>query len=221
MSPYRNVREMSPPKRRKDKFIWPEYRNRSKGLNLAFGNVDDDCLTLGSLLHTYKYFLSMKFIIAVKEFRIGFEVFTAVTMKTAVFWDVAPCRSCVNRLSSSAATCLHWFLARGFFYPEDGGDTFLRNVDSQILQFQVTLTTNYRVLTYSVNISYVVGRTIEAFLFQYIVSILWLLVILWCGYVKCTILRKADGLRLNICACCLLEMSFNISPTVLLVLENM
>jgi hypothetical protein len=26
-----------------------------------------------------------------------FEAFTAVTMKNAVFWDVAPCRSCVNR----------------------------------------------------------------------------------------------------------------------------
>jgi hypothetical protein len=24
----------------------------------------------------------------------------------------------------SAATCPHWFFARGFFYPEDGGDTF-------------------------------------------------------------------------------------------------
>jgi hypothetical protein len=34
------------------------------------------------------------------KFRIyvGFEVFTAVTMKNAVFWDVAPCRSCeMNR----------------------------------------------------------------------------------------------------------------------------
>jgi hypothetical protein len=28
---------------------------------------------------------------------VGFEVFTAVTMKNAVFWDVAPCRSCVKR----------------------------------------------------------------------------------------------------------------------------
>jgi hypothetical protein len=28
---------------------------------------------------------------------VGFEVFTAMTMKNAVFWDVAPCRSCVNR----------------------------------------------------------------------------------------------------------------------------
>jgi hypothetical protein len=26
-----------------------------------------------------------------------FEVFTAVTMKNAVFWDVAPYSSCVNR----------------------------------------------------------------------------------------------------------------------------
>jgi hypothetical protein len=28
---------------------------------------------------------------------VRFEVFTAVTMKNAVFWDVAPCRSCVTR----------------------------------------------------------------------------------------------------------------------------
>jgi hypothetical protein len=39
-------------------------------------------------------------------------------MKNAVFWDVAPCRSCAQ----TAATCSGWFLARGFFYPEDGGD---------------------------------------------------------------------------------------------------
>jgi hypothetical protein len=30
----------------------------------------------------------------------------------------------------SAATCSRWFFARGLFYPEDGGDTFLRNVGS-------------------------------------------------------------------------------------------
>jgi hypothetical protein len=28
---------------------------------------------------------------------VRFEVFTAVTLKKAVFWDVAPCRSGVNR----------------------------------------------------------------------------------------------------------------------------
>jgi hypothetical protein len=32
--------------------------------------------------------------------------------------------------AQSAATCSRWFLARGFFCPEDGGDTFLRNVGS-------------------------------------------------------------------------------------------
>jgi hypothetical protein len=51
-----------------------------------------------------------------KKTGVRFEVFTAVTVKNAVFWDVA------------AVTCSRWFLARGFFYPEDGGDTFLRNV---------------------------------------------------------------------------------------------
>jgi hypothetical protein len=83
---------------------------------------------------------------------IRFEVFTAVTMKTVVFWDVVPCRSCVNqrfgetyrlhlqgrkirgRVTSvskwlqtahSAAIFSRWFLIRGFFYPEDGGNTFL------------------------------------------------------------------------------------------------
>jgi hypothetical protein len=29
-------------------------------------------------------------------FSVGYEVFAAVTMKNAVFWCVAPCRSCVN-----------------------------------------------------------------------------------------------------------------------------
>jgi hypothetical protein len=72
-------------------------------------------------------------------------------MKNAVFWNVGPCRSAVNRrfggtcsrhlqgrklrergtsVSQSAATCSRWFLFRGFFYPEDGGDTFLRSVGS-------------------------------------------------------------------------------------------
>jgi hypothetical protein len=51
------------------------------------------------------------------------------SLKIAVFWDVAPCRSCVNRRFGETYRHLsHWFLARGFFYTEDGGDTFLRNV---------------------------------------------------------------------------------------------
>jgi hypothetical protein len=32
-----------------------------------------------------------------KESVIKFEVFTAVTMKNVVFWNVAPCRYCANR----------------------------------------------------------------------------------------------------------------------------
>jgi hypothetical protein len=30
-------------------------------------------------------------------YHVRFEVFTTVTMKNAVYWDVAPCSSCVNR----------------------------------------------------------------------------------------------------------------------------
>jgi hypothetical protein len=32
-----------------------------------------------------------------EEFYVRFEVFAAVTMKNAVFWDVVACRFCVNR----------------------------------------------------------------------------------------------------------------------------
>jgi hypothetical protein len=32
-----------------------------------------------------------------KAFHVRIEVFTAVTMKNAVFWDVAPCGCCKNR----------------------------------------------------------------------------------------------------------------------------
>jgi hypothetical protein len=38
---------------------------------------------------------------------VRFEVFTAVTMKIAVFWDVAPCRSYVNR-RFGGTYCLHF-----------------------------------------------------------------------------------------------------------------
>jgi hypothetical protein len=60
--------------------------------------------------------------LSINSLHVRFEVFTAVTMKNAVFWDVVPCSSCVNRRS--------WFHARRLFYHEDGGDTFLRNVGS-------------------------------------------------------------------------------------------
>jgi hypothetical protein len=63
---------------------------------------------------------------------------TIILMKNVVFWDLALCRSWVNRrfggasvsrfLQKAAGTYSPWFLARGFFYPEDGGDTFLPDV---------------------------------------------------------------------------------------------
>jgi hypothetical protein len=31
------------------------------------------------------------------KYYVRFEVSTAMTMKNAVFWDVAPCRYCINR----------------------------------------------------------------------------------------------------------------------------
>jgi hypothetical protein len=37
---------------------------------------------------------------------------------------------CFQLVAQSAAICSRWFIVRGFFYPEDGGDTFLRNVGS-------------------------------------------------------------------------------------------
>jgi hypothetical protein len=56
-----------------------------------------------------------------------YKVLTEVKLrlKNVVFWDVSPCKSCVQ----SATTCSRWFLAQGFFYPEDGGNTFLRSVE--------------------------------------------------------------------------------------------
>jgi hypothetical protein len=39
-------------------------------------------------------------------------------MKKAVFWDVAPCRYCLNRRigGTSVSTCSRWFIARGFSF---------------------------------------------------------------------------------------------------------
>jgi hypothetical protein len=38
---------------------------------------------------------------------VRFEVFTVVTMKNAAFWDMAPCRTCVNRCSYKIYTGPH------------------------------------------------------------------------------------------------------------------
>jgi hypothetical protein len=52
---------------------------------------------------------------------VGFEVSTAVVMKSTIFWDITPC--------SLLATCFQaGFLLGIFLDPEDGGDMFFRNV---------------------------------------------------------------------------------------------
>jgi hypothetical protein len=43
-----------------------------------------------------------------------------------------------------------------------------------------------------------------------VLYVLWVVIILWCGYVRCTVLHKGDGLRLTICACYLWEMTLNL-----------
>jgi hypothetical protein len=89
---------------------------------------------------------------------VRFEVFTAMTIKNAVFWDVEPCKYFVNRrfggtyslhlqgiknpraLNQREQVAVDWVTVRvylpahvgssfvDFLYPEDGGDLFLRNV---------------------------------------------------------------------------------------------
>jgi hypothetical protein len=46
-------------------------------------------------------------------------------LKFAIFWDIALCSPYMGLDTRS-----RWFLARLIFDPENGGDTFLRNVDS-------------------------------------------------------------------------------------------
>jgi hypothetical protein len=56
---------------------------------------------------------------------VRFEVFTTVTMKKADFWGVAQSRS-LPLTSFTDASGADFLIFP--FYPEDGGDTFLRNV---------------------------------------------------------------------------------------------
>jgi hypothetical protein len=73
------------------------------------------------------------------------KFFTAVTTKDAVFWDVAPCGFIkadvseesvasifrveeITRARKSVIRLLIELESSYFFYSDDGGDTFLRNV---------------------------------------------------------------------------------------------
>jgi hypothetical protein len=64
----------------------------------------------------------------------GFEVLTAVVIKSYIFWDITPCSLLkinrrFGRTYALLATCFHaGFLLGLFFGREDGGDMFLRNI---------------------------------------------------------------------------------------------
>jgi hypothetical protein len=61
---------------------------------------------------------------------IGFEVLTAVIIKSINFWDITPCSplSVNRRFGGTYRQLSRWFLVQLIFYPEDGGDMFIRNV---------------------------------------------------------------------------------------------
>jgi hypothetical protein len=62
---------------------------------------------------------------------VGFEVLTAVIMKSSVFWDITLCSTLkVKRRLVVFATGFHsGFLLGLFFDSDDGGGVFLRKVD--------------------------------------------------------------------------------------------
>jgi hypothetical protein len=74
--------------------------------------------------------------------QVGFEVFTAVMLKSIIFWDMTPCSPLCSNRRFGGTQRLHlqgrrnvqqtteqacWFVGL-FFDPEDGGAMFLRNV---------------------------------------------------------------------------------------------
>jgi hypothetical protein len=63
-----------------------------------------------------------------------------------------------------------------------------------ITEFQVSIATNCKASTRGMNVSYAVGHElVSSLLFQCIVSILWVLITFWCGYMECSILYRGDG----------------------------
>jgi hypothetical protein len=68
----------------------------------------------------------------------GFEVLTAVVIKSTIFWDISPCSSLKVKRHFGRTYRFHFqgesrrqaelFLSVLFFKPEDGEDMFVRNV---------------------------------------------------------------------------------------------
>jgi hypothetical protein len=80
----------------------------------------------------------------------------------------------------------------------------------EVMGVHVTTVTSY------MNGSYVVDHQCATsfFLFQYIVSILWVLIKFWCCYMACRMVYKEDSLRLTTYACYSKEMALNVGLNV-------
>jgi hypothetical protein len=65
-------------------------------LYMVTGNKIGNRTPVTQPVASYYIVSAMTACVCVKTTYMKFEVFTAVTMKNAVFWDVAPCRYCIN-----------------------------------------------------------------------------------------------------------------------------
>jgi hypothetical protein len=79
------------------------------------------------------------------------------------------------------------------------------------MHFCFTIPVNCKALTCCVNINYVLcHKWVISPLFQFIASILWVLIIFWCGYVMCR-----ENLWSTICGCYSWEIMLSVSLDVL------
>jgi hypothetical protein len=74
--------------------------------------------------------LTWRTVVNIQINHVGCEVLTPVVMKSSIFWDTSPCSPVdVKWLLLVARYVSHpGFLRDLFFYAEDGGDKFVRNV---------------------------------------------------------------------------------------------
>jgi hypothetical protein len=60
---------------------------------------------------------------------VGFEVLTAVVMKSTIFWNITPCSPLKVNRRALLSTCFYSGLLIGLFFdPENEDNIFLRNL---------------------------------------------------------------------------------------------
>jgi hypothetical protein len=95
-----------------DKTLVGEKVGEFFGGSLAVADVNGDGLDdliVGAPLHTILHDEGRIYLfLANRQVRyVRFEVFTVVTMKSGIFWDVTPCGSCKNRRFGGTQRLLH------------------------------------------------------------------------------------------------------------------